>query len=102
MLIQGTNVPIKVTFDTVVSSFQKIVATLWIQGKEAKKWETADMTIESTKIYLPLTEEETRGFKPGKAKLEIKGANSTGQTVFWEEAEITIKERKDKNIDLIE
>ena len=101
MLIQGTNIPIQITFDSDVSTFKDIVATLWIQGKQVKKWEKKDMTIASTVITLPLDEDETRKFKKGKATLEIKGLNSTNQTVFWEEATIEIADRRDKDIDLI-
>ena len=58
------------------------------------------MTVEHDKITLPLAEDETRGFRSGKARLEIKGLNSSGQTVFWEEAEIDIRDRKDKEISI--
>lgn len=104
MLITGTNVPIEVTFDNDVSTFRNIVATLWIQNKLVKKWESKDseMTVSGAKITLPLDEDETRNFKRGKAKLEIKGRNATDQTVFWEEATIEVVDRNDKSIDLID
>lgn len=102
MLIQGTNVPIQVTFDNDVSTFKKIVATLWMNNKLVKQWDTDDMTVAGTTITLPLDEDETRNFKQGKARLEIKGRNSTDQTVFWEEATIEVVGRSDKDIDLIE
>lgn len=105
MLITGTNVPITVTFDSSVATFQNIVATLWIQNKMVKKWESVNSEItisgDGLTITLPLNEDETREFKPGKAKLEIKGRNATNQTVFWEEAQITVVSRNDKNIDII-
>lgn len=102
MLVPGTNVPIQVTFDSSVASFKKIVATLWQQNKQIKKWERDDMTVSGMTITLPLKEDETKKFKKGKAKLEIKGLNGTNQTVFWEEATIEIGDRRDKDIDLIE
>ncbi len=101
MLIQGTNIPIQITFDSDVSDFKNIVATMWIQGKQVKKWEIDDMTVSGTVITLPLDEDETRNFKKGKASLEIKGLNSLDQTVFWEEATIEIADRKDREIDLV-
>ena len=101
MLVPGTNIPIQITFDSDVSTFQKIVATLWIQNKEAKRWNMDDMTVASNTVSLPLDEDETKAWKKGIAKLEIKGLNSLNQTVFWEEAEIEIGDRKDKIVDLI-
>ena len=101
MLIQGTNIPIEITFDENVSSFKKIVATLWIQNKQVKEWQKSDMTISGDTITLPLDEDETRTFKKGKAILEIKGLTDLNQTVFWEEATIEITSRRDKDIDLV-
>lgn len=101
MLIQGTNVPIKIVFDMSVAGFPKIVATLWSGTKLLKTWELEDMTVQGDTIYLPLDEDETRKFKKGKLRLETKGLNSSGQTVFWEEAIIEVGERKDKDIDLV-
>lgn len=104
MLIQGTNIPIEITFDNDVSTFKNIVATLWIQNKQVKKWEKAkdEMTVVGVLATLPLDEDETRKFQKGMAKLDIKGLNATDQIVFWEEAEIEIVDRRDKDIDLIE
>lgn len=101
MLIQGTNIPIQITFDSDVSTFKKIVATLWQQGKKIKKWEKSDMTVSGTVITLPLDEDETKRFKKGKASLEIKGLNALDQTVFWEEATVEIADRKDREEDLV-
>lgn len=101
MLIQGTNIPIQITFDSDVSGFKNIVATLWQQGKQLKKWEIDDMTVSGTVITLPLDEDETRNFKKGKATLLIKGLNSLDQTVFWEGAIVEIADRQDREIDLV-
>lgn len=102
MIIPGTNIPIVITFDSDVSTFRKIVATMWIQEKQVKMWELEDMIVSGDTITLPLDEDETKLFKKGKAKLEIKGLNATNQTVFWEEATITITDRRDKAIDLVD
>lgn len=103
MLIQGTNAPIKVVFDTSVSDMLSIVATLWdARGKQLKKWETDDIDIQGDTIYLPLEEDETVNYAKGKVTLEIKGLNSSGTTVFWQEAKITVKDRKDKVVDLVD
>ena len=101
MLIPGTNIPITVSFDSSVESFNKIVATLYLANKRVKTWEKDDMTVSGATIVLPLDEDETRKFKKGKAILDIKGLNPINQVVFWEEAEIEVVDRRDKDIDLI-
>lgn len=109
MIVQGTNSPIKVVFDSSVSTMQKIVATLWSAkgGTELKRWDTEDITIGTTEqegdtIYLPLLEDETKDYPKGKVVLEIKGLNEGGTTVFWQEVKIAVKERRDKIVDLDE
>lgn len=101
MLIQGTNVPIKIVFDMSVAGFPNIVATLWSGTKLLKMWELEDMIVQGDTIYLPLDEDETRKFKKGKLRLEAKGLNSSGQTVFWQKATIEVGDRNDKDINLI-
>lgn len=100
MLIQGTNIPIQVTFDSEVLSFPKIFATLWQGGKQIKQWQKSDMSIMGETVTLPLSEQETKKFKKGKVQLDIKGLNALGQTVFWEEAVIEVIDRKDRNIEM--
>ena len=101
MLVQGTNVPIKLVFSSTMATMDDLVATLWnSQGKEVKRWKMSDMTIDGVNVYLPLEEDETAKYPTGKMKLEIKGVSS-GKIVFWEEQTITVKERKDRIVDLI-
>ena len=104
MLIQGTNIPIKITLDTDAGSYRDIIATLWIQSKQVKKWQKkeGDMEISGTTVSLPLDEDETRGFKKGKAKLLVKGLNFYNEIVFWDEAEIDVVGRDDRVEDLID
>ena len=81
---------------------QSIVATLWdSKGNQLKRWDTEDMTIDDETIYLPLEEDETANYAKGKAYLEIKGLNENGKTVFWQEVKITVKDRKDKVVELV-
>lgn len=103
MLIQGTNTPITLTFDIdVTSTMQSLVATLWTRsGELLKRWEMSDMTINGTTVTLPLNEDETKWFPDGVLKMEIKGLNQGGQTIFWEEEEVLVKLRKDRGIDLV-
>lgn len=99
MLIQGTNVPIKLVFSSSMATMDDLVATLWNgQGKEMKRWNMEDMTIDGVNVYLPLEESETAKYPTGKVKLEIKGVSS-GKVVFWEEKTIVVKERKDRVVD---
>ena len=103
MLIPSTNVPIRIEFDNSVESYRNLVATLWISGKMMKRWDKVDgtMVVMGDAIELPLTEDETRKYKKGKAKLLIKGLNFMNKVVFYEEAMIQIDDREDKVIDLI-
>ena len=104
MIIQGTNIPIKVTFESSVDSYKNIAATLWIQGKLAKSWmrDKGEMSVEGTTVTLPVDEDETRKFAKGTAVIEVKGLNIMDEVVFWEEAEIEVVSRRDKNIELID
>lgn len=103
MIIQGTNIPIEVTIDSEANSYREIIATLWIQGKQVKKWQKTEgeMEISGTTVSLPLDEDETRNFKKGKAKLLVKGLNFYNETIFWDEATIEIMSRDDREEDLI-
>ena len=101
MLIQGTNIPIQITFDSSVESFKQIVATLWQSNKEIARWTKDDMIVSGDTVKLPLNEDKTRNFKRGKAFLDIKGLNFFDQIVFWEEAEIEVVARNDRVVDLI-
>ncbi len=104
MIIQGTNIPLKVTIDENVDSYQDFVASLWIQGKETKSWRKTkgEIIADGTTAILPLDEDETKEFKKGTAKLLVKGLNFYGETVFWEEEEVTIVARDDRIEDLID
>lgn len=103
MIVQGTNVPLAVTFDSDVSEIPTLVATLWLKdGSMVKQWNKADMQIEGETAYLPLTEEETAAIAPGFIALEIKGLDDAGQTIFWEESMVKVVERRDRSIVLTE
>lgn len=104
MLIQGTNIPIKITLDADVNSYRDLVATLWIQNKKVKEWRMKNNEIEAdgTTAILALDEDETRKFKKGKAKLLVKGLNFFNEIVFWEEATIEVIGREDYEVDLID
>lgn len=100
MIIQGSNVPITLTLDTDVSTIPTLVATLWSDSKMIKKWEKSEMTIDSNRISLPLTQPETSAMSATKHIIDIKGLDSDGTTLFWDEAVIAVVGRRDKNITL--
>lgn len=103
MIVQGTNVPLAVTFDSDVSEIPTLVATLWLKdGSMVKQWNKADMQIEEDTAYLPLTEEETAAIAPGYVALEIKGLDDASQTIFWEESMVKVEGRRDREITLTE
>ena len=103
MIVQGSNIPITITFDETVSDIPVIVATLWAgQGNMIKRWDNADMEIEGDTAALPLTEEETAALPCGFIALDVKGLDEDGNTIFWEEANIRVLSRRDKGITLTE
>lgn len=103
MIVQGTNVPLEVTFDSDVSEIPTLVATLWLKdGSMVKQWNKADMQIDGDTVYLPLAEDETAAIAPGFVALEIKGLDDASQTIFWEESMVKVEGRRDRSITLIE
>jgi len=100
MIIQGSNVPITLTLDADVSEIPALVATLWNDSKMVKKWVKTDMTIDGNSINLPLTQAETAQMSASKHIISIKGLDSDGTTLFWDEAVIAVVGRRDKNITL--
>ena len=69
-----------------------------------KKWRKKDGEIiaDGTTAKLPLTEEDTRAFKKGKAKLLVKGLNFYNETIFWDEESVEIVSRDDREEDLVD
>lgn len=103
MIVQGTNVPLAVTFDEDVSDIPTLVATLWLKdGTLIKQWEKSDMEIDGETVYLPLDESETVNIAPGFVSLAIKGLNDDNQTIFWEETMVKVEARRDRTITLTE
>ncbi len=100
MIIQGTNIPLVVTFDADVSEIPALLITLWHRGTELKRWIKTDVDINVDKVTLPLTEEETAAFPEGYATLMAKGLDEYGLTVFWEEMPVLVEARKDKGISI--
>lgn len=101
MIIQGSNSPITLTFDSDISEIPTIVATLWRgKGNLFKQWNKSDMEIDETTAELPLTEEETAGLDGGTVVLDVKGVDDTGAIIFYEEAYVQVLARRDSTIPL--
>lgn len=105
MIPQGSNNPLVIQFDENVEHIPRLVVTLWsdMAGRSKtplKVWENADMTVTGDTAVCPLTEQETREFPLPTVVLEVKGLDSYGYTIFWEEYKLDIMRRRDKIITL--
>jgi hypothetical protein len=102
MIEQGTNIPIEITFDMDVADLPKLIVTIWRGSSCLKAWTKDDMQIDGRKVLLPLTEEETANFPTLGIRLEAKALNDMDQTLFWEAVNLTVGERRDREIELTE
>ena len=101
MIIQGSNNPITLAFSEDIADIPTLVATLWAgSGQMIKRWDKADMGIDGEVVTLPLTEEETAQLGGGSIALDVKGVDSDGSIVFWDEAGIRVLPRRDHSITL--
>lgn len=101
MIIQGSNNPITLTFSEDIADIPTLVATLWAgSGQMIKRWNKADMGIDGETATLPLTEEETAQLGGGSIALDVKGVDSGGSIVFWDEADVRVLSRRDSGIPL--
>lgn len=101
MIIQGSNNPITITFDSDLTDIPILVATLWLgRGIMVKRWDKSDMGIDGEIVTLPLTEEETAQMGGGTIILDVKGLDEDGNTIFWEEAGLRVVPRRDHGITL--
>ena len=102
-LVQGSNVPLTIKFDSSVENLSKLVVTLWSDIRAngpLKQWEKADMTISGDTVICPLTEDETKSFPKTILVVEIKALDGNGDTAFWQEVPIKVVPRRDKIITL--
>lgn len=103
MLIQGSNNPLVIQFDADVDNIPVLVVTLWTDapghvGRPLKAWELADMTVSGDTAVCPITEAETKAYPAGQLVLEAKGLDGDGNTIFWDEYKLDVKNRRDKVI----
>ena len=102
-LVQGSNVPLTIKFDSSVENLPKLVVTLWSDmrpGQPLKMWELSDMTVSGDTVICPLTEDETATMPKSVLTVLAKGLDSNGQTVFWDEYPLNTLARKDRIIKL--
>lgn len=105
MIIQGSNNPLVIQFDAVITEIPTLIVTLWkdkagYTSELVKQWETGDMIIENDTAVCLLTEDETRKFSSKEMYIEAKGLDENGNTIFWDEYKIDIKKRRDRIIKL--
>lgn len=105
MIVQGSNNPIVLTFDSNVSDCDDLVVTCWDKTKSAsgvmlKIWHKGDMQISGNMAVLPITQEDTRRFPDEEVVFAVKGLDADGETIFWDEKKVDILARSDKGIAL--
>ena len=103
MIIQGSNNPIVIQFDANISEMPTLIITLWsdkdiYQPRMIKRWNKSDINMEENIAVCPITEAETKALPPGKLVLEAKGLDDNGNTIFWDQYEVDVKGRRDRNI----
>lgn len=103
MIIQGSNNPLIIQFDTNVDTMPALVVTLWSdnvgsQCKMLKQWKNGDMDINGDTATCPISEQETKMLPSGFAIIEAKGLDEYGNTIFWDQYKTDVKTRRDKLI----
>ena len=104
MIIQGSNLPITISFDEDMSNIKDWSMSLFGENKRGeadillKHWGIEDVDIDGETISAPLTESETLGFIPGVAVLEIKWLSDEDTIYQSETYRIRICGRQDKTL----
>lgn len=103
MIIQGSNNPIVIQFDTDVDTLPALVITLWSDRagyptKMLKSWNNGDMDINGDTAVCQITEKETKSLPDGDLVFEAKGLDEYGNTIFWDQYKTDVKTRRDKII----
>lgn len=103
MIIQGSNNPLVIQFDTDVDTLPALVVTLWsdnagYQTKMLKRWNIGDMEVTGDTAVCPISERETKSLPSGDLVIEAKGLDEFGNTIFWDQYKTDVKTRRDKII----
>ena len=96
-IYQGGNSPIILETPFELNSIETIEAYMWIFGTELKHWSTDDIITGDNKfVILPMSENETIGFKSGTGKIEIKMLNNQDEIIQFEDITATVLGKSDK------
>lgn len=99
MIIQGSNVPVTLTFPVSLSGTQQMEVSLCTEyGKELKHWSRDQLNIEGCVVSCLLTQEETISFPVGECRIEVKWLDSTGATNFADVIHDCIAYRADQTV----
>lgn len=101
MLIQGANNPLRVLFSESVESIPRLVFSLWYNDTRQdpiKIWQETDATISGDTALLPITEDETRQIEARPVYLLVKGLDKNGLTIFWNRYDMSVMDRRDRDI----
>lgn len=102
MIIQGSNSPIVMTFDSDASSVKEWSIALYGEDRHGapsvllKHWSAEDLTIDGSVVYAPLGEDETLEFNPCVASLEIKWLDPDDNIFHSDVIRVRISGRNDK------
>lgn len=104
-IYQGSNNPLVVLLEMTAAELTAVSVTLWCDepeyaGTPLKAWSTEDVRFDDRAIICPWTDEETAVLPAKKLILEAKGLDENGNTVIWEQFDIYVRARRDKDIDL--
>lgn len=104
MIIQGSNNPIILEYDSPVDKITDISVVLTQRGSlqcngsgYAKQWRMADVQKSGKTILLPLTQYETLSFMPGKYDLEVKWIENDS-IIFARVVTIYVEPRSDRTL----
>ena len=95
MIIQGSNNPIILEFDSPIEGITDFSAVLSYKGQSIKQWRLGDVQIEDDSITMPLTQEETLVFPSDRLCLEVKWVDNDN-ICFAEKIIISVEKRFDK------
>lgn len=104
MIVQGTNRPIELEYDSNMAGISAFHATLYAGHAETDawqgytvlhEWDKGDVTISGTKIRLPLSEAETATYPSGVVTLDIKWVED-GMTNFADSVKMWVAARGDR------
>jgi len=99
MIIQGTNVPITLTFPVSLERAREIEVSLREEnGGELKHWSRDSLSVDGCTVFCSLTQEETILFPACRCRIEIKWLDENGISNFADVIYDRISYRADKTV----